>query len=74
MITWRPMTETPTGPATALIRVTDEHDVYLLPGPVMWDTGRQRWEAEDGGSLRLDEPGETYHWVHEYEVIRAGKS
>lgn len=71
-ITWRPLTEKPTGKAVAMIRTTDPEGVALLPGPVVWSISYQGWCDEDTmRPLKLTMPGVTYHWCPEHEIIGA---
>lgn len=66
---WRPMTEKPSGNATAMIRCTDEECAALMPGPVAWSIAHQRWCYESSmHPIKLDRPGVTYHWCHEHEI------
>lgn len=68
-ITWRPMAEIPNGVVCAMIRASDEHGSYLLPGPIRWCEGRRAWvdDATDKPQ-RLRDKGSVYHWADEREI------
>jgi hypothetical protein len=66
---WRPIAEKPTDERdmTAMIRCHDEHDTYLLPGPVRWDAGE--WTDEGTGRAIPYQPDTEYHWCPEADII-----
>lgn len=73
MITWRPMSEHPAGPAAAMIRATDSECAHLLPGPVMWCRDQACWADESSGlPIVMTQPGAVYEWCDEAEIVGDG--
>lgn len=69
---WRPIAEPPrlVREMTALISCIDEHDTYLLPGPVMWDIGRACWLNEiTGEPVRYLPSRAEYRWLPEPDLF-----
>lgn len=73
MITWRPMTEHPKEPASAMIRATDHECAHLLPGPVTWSIAQDCWVGESSDlPIAMTQPGAVYEWCDEAEIVGAG--
>lgn len=68
-VRWRPIAEKPISERemTAMIKCTDIEDSFLLPGPVRWDGGE--WVSEETGRGIRYEPGATYHWCAEADLV-----
>lgn len=68
---WRPIAEHPSAERdmTAMIRCRDEHDTYLLPGPVLWSVTGDEWVSEDTYRRILYQPDAEYHWCAEADII-----
>lgn len=71
LLRWRPIAETPrhAREMTAMICCIDEHDTYLLPGPVVWDTSSACWTQEDTGQAVRYQTDATYRWIPEADLL-----